>query len=137
MKSQSPLTPNIQSVSKQKTQTKDLTDTLLANNLNQLNLSASKTNQPIVGSSNYMNLNSATTFPSSAFPQQQFATNRLTQPSMSWNQTATQNFGKSTPMQLVSQNNWTSAAMMLPSASSSQSQSTQKLSTEEIMDFLK
>ncbi|OXU18956.1 hypothetical protein TSAR_000013, partial [Trichomalopsis sarcophagae] len=141
MKNQSPLMPSITSPTTAKSRPKDLTDTLLANNLNQLNWSTNKTSLPSTTTPNYMP--SSNFSPSANSPQQAFG-NRMPSSTMSWNQTVPQNFNASASQMQLSGSNmgWTSPSMMLPTNSmmmnsNSQSQSAPKLSSEEIMDFLK
>ncbi|XP_014227609.1 SCY1-like protein 2 [Trichogramma pretiosum] len=140
---QSTLQPNVTTPVTQKSRPKDLTDTLLANNLNQLNWSTNKTT-PVTGTvPNYTSINSSSSFTSPTLNRQQnFMVNQMPQTTpVNWNQQVPNNFGSPKPMQLGTNSNWTSPSMMLPTSSltspSSQSQSTLKLSTEEIMDFLK
>ncbi|KAJ8686700.1 hypothetical protein QAD02_022494 [Eretmocerus hayati] len=142
MKNQEPLKPNAAAATT-KARPKDLTDTLMANNLSQLNWSNNKTNS----TNQAPNYNSLSSFsptttnmshiPRSMIPQQQ--------PSpMGWNHTVPQNlYSNSNRMQLNSasqSSGWTTPSMMLPSSHSNsnlQNQPAPKLSTEEIMDFLK
>ncbi|XP_058803875.1 SCY1-like protein 2 [Phymastichus coffea] len=146
IKNQTPVKLNVNPTAV-KAKPKDLTDTLLANNLNQLNWSTNKTNLSSTQSLNYMtstNSMSANNFSPSNNTQQSFG-NRIQQPStMSWNQAVPQNFNTSVNMMQLGNSNagWTTPAMMLPStpmlnSNSSQNQNAPKLSTEEIMDFLK
>lgn len=132
MKNQAPLMPNVSSPTV-KARPKDLTDTLLANNLNQLNWSTNKTILPGSTSPNYnLNMSKNAFSPGANSP---FGSKTSQQPAtMSWNQTVPQNTNTN-PMQLSS--GWTSPAMMLPTSSSQGQSSAPKLSTEEIMDFLK
>lgn len=147
MKNQTPLKPNLTPVAA-KAKPKDLTDTLLANNLNQLNWSTNKTNLPGAQSPNYM------TSPTSYMPTNNFSPSSNAQPAfgsrtqqpstMNWNQAVPQNFNASANMMQLGNSNagWTTPAMMLPNTpmsnfNSSHNQNAPKLSTEEIMDFLK
>lgn len=144
MKNQNPLMPSVTSPTTAKSRPKDLTETLLANNLNQLNWSTNKTSLPGTTTTTTPNYMPSSNFsPSANSPQQTFG-NRMQSSTMSWNQTVPQNYNASaSPMQLSgSSMGWTSPSMMLPSNSmmmnsNSQGQSAPKLSSEEIMDFLK
>lgn len=132
MKNQTPLMPNVTSPTV-KARPKDLTDTLLANNLNQLNWSTNKTTLPGSTTPNYnLNMSKNSFSPGASLP---FGNRTPQQPSMmNWNQTVPQNINTN-PMQMGS--GWTSPAMMLPTSNSQRQSSAPKLSTEEIMDFLK
>ena len=166
MKNQSPLRPNVTPSGSTTSRPKDLTDTLLANNLNQLNWSTtnktptSTPSLPNATTPNYISMSAKNAFSptgntynaqsnsvlssSSNTPQPTFS-NRMQPSTMSWNQTVPQNFNVSpSAMQLGGANTgWTTPSMMLPNATTPnsnsrlQSPNAPKLSTEEIMDFLK
>lgn len=146
IKNQSPLTPSLTSspamTTKQKS--KDLTDTLLTNNLNQLNLTNKTT--PFLNSSINMNLQTSSYSSSSSSMVSQTYVNRMPQQqhqSSINHHTVPQNFNN---LQTSTANttSWTTPAMMLPTITMSTSNNnesktttTTKLSNEEIMDFLK
>jgi hypothetical protein len=141
MENLKPLIPNITSPSTTKKIPKDLTDTLLANNLNELNWSNKK--MSLLGTvPNHVNV------PKNNFPNSnasQILANQIPQLpySLNWNQSLPEHYNTSLKaIKLTGSNTgWTSSAMVLSNTltpnSSLQDQSTPKLSSEEIMDFLK
>ncbi|XP_014211928.1 SCY1-like protein 2 [Copidosoma floridanum] len=145
---QAPLTPSITAPTSAKPKVKDLTDTLLANNMNQLNWSSpNKTSAFTNSTPNYKNLqtNSLThaTAPQSfvnPIPQQQRQSSQV-----NWNY-QTVHISSNTFQQghnVTPNTGWITPAMMLPTSMSLSNISSQnqtamtKLSSEEIMDFLK
>ncbi|XP_011497019.1 PREDICTED: SCY1-like protein 2 [Ceratosolen solmsi marchali] len=136
MENQTPLIPSITSPTTTKKTPKDLTDTLSANNFNELNWSY-----------NNMNLSSITpnlsinNFPSngaSQVHQNQMSQRQQLPFTLNCNQTMPQTFNTFTnTIQLRDPNTgWWSPTMMTAN-SSLQVQNTPKLSSEEIMDLLK